>query len=154
MTLYEIDNEIMSCIDLETGEVVDLDRLEELQIERDKKIENVGCWIKNLDADAKAIKEERDALYERQKAAEKKADSLREWLRRALNGQSFSGVRCAVRFRASEAVVIEDAALIPKKYLVKTVKVDPDKKAIKEALANGLKVKGAAIEQRLNVQVK
>ena len=28
--LYEIDSEIVSCIDFETGEVVDFERLEEL----------------------------------------------------------------------------------------------------------------------------
>lgn len=33
-TLYEIDAAILSCVDLETGEVIDYERLQELQLER------------------------------------------------------------------------------------------------------------------------
>ena len=70
MNLYEIDNEILSCVDMETGEVVDMDKLNNLQMERDQKIENIGCWIKNLLADAKALKEEKDK--EKNKSKKKK----------------------------------------------------------------------------------
>lgn len=41
MTLYEIDAEIEACIDGETGEVLDYEKLDGLQIERDRKIENI-----------------------------------------------------------------------------------------------------------------
>lgn len=37
MTLYEIDSAIMDCVDEETGEIIDLEKLEALNIERDKK---------------------------------------------------------------------------------------------------------------------
>ena len=45
MTIYEINEEILNCIDLETGEIIDIDKLNELQLEKDAKIENVACWI-------------------------------------------------------------------------------------------------------------
>ena len=60
MKLYEIDNAIMDCVDMETGEIIDVERLSALQMERDQKIEGIGCWIKNLLSDAKALKEEKD----------------------------------------------------------------------------------------------
>ena len=47
MTLYEIDNAILECIDLETGEIIDTDKLDALQLERETKIENVALWIKD-----------------------------------------------------------------------------------------------------------
>lgn len=47
-TIYEINEQIMQCIDFETGEVIDADKLDALQLEKDKKIENIACWIKNL----------------------------------------------------------------------------------------------------------
>ena len=47
MTLYEIDNAILDCIDLETGEIIDVDKLNELQLEKETKIENVALWIKD-----------------------------------------------------------------------------------------------------------
>ena len=73
-SLYEIDNAIMECIDPETGEIIDAERLTALQMERDKKIEGVACWVKNLDADAAAYKAEKDAFAARQAKAEKLAD--------------------------------------------------------------------------------
>lgn len=86
MTLYEIDAKISECIDDETGEVIDMDRLSGLAMERDSKLESVALWVKNLEATAKAIKTERDVLKARQEQAERKALALREWLSRALDG--------------------------------------------------------------------
>ena len=37
-TLYEIDAEIMACIDMETGEIIDAGKLEELEMECQEKI--------------------------------------------------------------------------------------------------------------------
>ena len=62
MKLYEIDAAIMECIDLETGEIVDADRLTALQMEREQKLENVALWIKDLDAEAKALKAEEQSF--------------------------------------------------------------------------------------------
>ena len=42
MNLYEIDREILACIDYETGEILDSQRLEMLEMEKEKKIENIG----------------------------------------------------------------------------------------------------------------
>ena len=63
MRLYEIDNAIRECVDEETGEVIDIDRLEELQIQRGEKVEGVACWIKNLLAYADAIKVEKHNVF-------------------------------------------------------------------------------------------
>ena len=101
MTLYEIDNEIMNCIDEETGEIIDLDRLNALEMERDKKIGNVACWIKDLKAEAEAIKAEKQALDKRQKAAENKAESLKTWLQTVLEGEKFKDSRCSISYRKS-----------------------------------------------------
>lgn len=56
MTLYEIDSAIMDCVDEETGEIIDLEKLEALNIERDKKVEGIALAVKNYAAEAKAIK--------------------------------------------------------------------------------------------------
>ena len=34
MNLYEIDTEIMNCVDVETGEIFDIDKFEELSLSR------------------------------------------------------------------------------------------------------------------------
>ena len=73
MTIYEIDQAIMECVDIETGEIIDTEQLDKLQMERNTKLENVACWIKDLKAEAEALKAEKQALAERQRVAENKA---------------------------------------------------------------------------------
>ena len=48
MTLYEIDDAILSCIDMETGEIIDEEKLTALTMERDAKISGVENYSKNL----------------------------------------------------------------------------------------------------------
>ena len=57
MTLYEIDQKLLDCIDLETGEILNEERLNELQMERNEKLEKVALWIKELKAEAETIEE-------------------------------------------------------------------------------------------------
>lgn len=152
--LYEIDQAIMACIDAETGEIIDDEALDALMMERTDKIEGIACWIKNLQADAAAYKAEKDAFAERQKRAEAKAESLKNWLAAALNGQKFDTAKCAVSFRKSEKVEILDESLVPKKWLNKTVTYKPDKVAIKEAIKIGLKIKGCSLVESQNISIK
>ncbi len=152
--LYEIDQWILECIDFETGEVIDPDRLESLQMERSQKIENVVCWIKNLLSDAEAIKAEKDALADREARCRKKAESLKGWLAFALGGQKFDSARCAVSFRRSETVEIEDVALIPKDLLRVKTTVEANKTAIKALLKEGQEVVGCRLVENQNIQIK
>ena len=144
MNLFEIENEIMNCWDQETGEILDSNRLDQLEIERDEKIENIALYIKNLTADAEALKAEKQSFEERQKAAENKADSLKRYLANYLAGQKFSTPRVAISFRKTQSVNVTDMTLIPGKYL-KFADPTPDKKSIKNAIKNGERVAGAEL---------
>ena len=75
-TLYEIDREIMDCFDAETGEILDVERLNGLQMERDEKIENAALYYKNLLSDADAYKAEKQAFADRSRQQEKKPKAL------------------------------------------------------------------------------
>lgn len=153
MTLFEIEQGILSCIDTETGEIIDLERLNSLEIDRDKKIENIALWIKNLQADAEALKNQKQIFADRQKVAENKAESLKQYLNNYLAGQKFSTDKVAISFRTSTAVSIIDPSQIPKKYLKCS---DPiiDKVAIKKAITQGSAVSGAEIVESQNIQIK
>ena len=87
MGIYEIDKQILQYIDDETGEIVDLERFLQLQIEKTKKIENIGLYIKNLESEAKEIKCEENSLQERRRAKENKAKRLRKLLTDVLKGE-------------------------------------------------------------------
>ena len=158
MTIYEINEGILNCIDPETGEIIDIDKLNELELERDAKIENVACWIKELKAEAEAIKTEKQTLAERQKVAENKAESLKKWLAYALQGEKFKTAKCSVSFRKTESVEVTEEgieALMKEHDELLTYKApEPNKKAIKDALKDGLSVAGVQLIQNTSTIIK
>lgn len=152
MTLYEIDKQIESCIDMETGEV-DVEKLEALQEERDQKIENVALWIKNLRADVAAFKAEEKSLAERRKVAENRILSLTNYLMMACDGKKMDTPKVSVSFRHSQAVEVTDEDKIPMKYLIEQpYKVD--KKSIRAALKDGEEIPGATLKETVSAQIK
>lgn len=153
-SIYEINQSILDCLDAETGEIIDAERLDALLMEKDQKIENVVCWIKNLVSDAEAIKAEKEALAEREAKCRKKAEDLKNWLSKILEGQKFSTAKCAVSFRKSTKLEIVDAEIIPKEFMVETVTTKPDANAIKAMLKNGQQVNGCTLVENHNIQIK
>ena len=154
MTLYEIDRQIAECVDPETGEIADAEVLDALVMEREAKIESVALWIKNLRAEAAAIKAEKDILAARQKAAESKIESLTKYLDHALGGERFETAKCAVSFRKSTETRITDESKIPPEYFTETVSRKADKARIKEAIFSGVDIEGAEIVTKLNAQIR
>nr|DAO09591.1 MAG TPA: resistance protein [Caudoviricetes sp.] len=153
MNLYEIDQEIMNCVDMETGEIIDPARLDELQMDRDTKIENIACWIKNLNADAEAFNTEKQSFADRQKAAENKAESLKKYLANYLAGQKFSTPKVTISFRKTSSVNVTDISQLPEEFL-KFADPTPDKTAIKNAIKAGTTVTGAEIVEGQSISIK
>lgn len=154
MNIYEINKEIMDCIDLETGEIIDFEKLQELKIERNTKIENVALWIKNLIAESEAIKEEMKSLSERKERKDKKVEQLKEFLSSVLENQKFETARVAISYRKSSSLNIIDEAKINKQYIKEVTTTSIDKMAIKEAIKLGQAVEGAEIVEKQNIQIK
>lgn len=151
--LYEIDAQIMACVDYETGEIIDEEKLQALQLEFNQKVEGIALWIKNLLAEAKMIKEEKDNLAERQKSCENKAASLKKYLSSALDGEKFKTAKVSVSYRKSESVEIEDISLLDDDYL-KFKEPEADKTKIKAALKNGVSLEGVTLVEKNNIQIK
>lgn len=153
MNLYEIDNEILGCVDAETGEIFDEEKFESLAMERDKKLENIALWIKNLTAEAAALKAEKQAFADRQKAAENKIESLKSYMSAYLAGAKFETSKVKVSFRKSEYLDIAEGAAIPEQFL-KYKEPDIDKTELKRAIKAGTEIPGVTIEERKNIQIK
>ena len=156
-TLFEIDRAIYEFefeIDEETGEILNADELDNLKMEREQKIENIGLYYKNIKAEAEMVKAEKNAMADRQRVLENKAESLKQYLAYALNGQKFSTGKVAMSFRKSESVNIPDDTKIDDKWCVVTQVRKPDKTAIKEAIKAGEEIAGAEIVVKNNVIVK
>lgn len=161
MTLYEINADIqqviLNAVDPETGELDDsyADALESLQLARDEKIENIACWIKNLTADANAIRDEELALAKRRKSLLNRAESLQGYLKANLNGEKFSSPRAAINWRKGSKVVVDENRLaeVPQQFL-RYKDPEVDKTAVKEALKAGQTVPGCTLEDSLSMIIK
>ena len=158
MTIYEIDQRLTSLVDEETGEIMDYDAFESISMDRDKKIEGMINWYKDLSADAMKIREESRKLRDRQSALEKKAARLQEYIQKALNGNTFQTATCEVKYRKSKSVELEDNfvewAIANNDSLLKYKAPEPDKTAIKDALQNGAEIPGAMLVEKSNIQIK
>lgn len=154
-TLYElnylIDNFEFN-IDEETGEILNADELDQIQLEKDEKIENIALWIKNLNADAEAYKREKDSFAQKERVAKNKIDSLKSYLTFALAGEKFNSERVSISYRKSESVELAHEFDDPRFLIPQEPKID--KMAIKKALKDGEEIKGAILLEKQNIQIK
>ena len=155
MTLYEIDEAILDCIDLENGDILDIEKLDALEMERHAKISNLACWVKELRSDAAAIKAEKDVLDARMKAKNNLADRISNYLQNYLNGAKFEDSRCAISYRKSESTEIaEDLDLNTLPDDCKKITVTANKTAIKAALKSGVVIDGCTLVAKNNIQIR
>lgn len=162
-SLYEIDSRIWDVIqrgyslDEETGEFWSDEAFAALDMERNDKLEGCALYIKNLEADAAAMKAEEAKLAERRRVLENRAERMRDYVARSMltfGDPKLETARVSLSFRKSDALVIADGAEIPEAYVVTKTTTAPDKAALKKALKAGEVIPGVTIETRQNLQVK
>ena len=160
--LYEINQEILDCVDLETGEILDTEKLDALQMEREAKLEGVALWVKDLKAEADAVKAEADKLNARKKALDNKIEGLKAWLLFALDGGKIKTARCNVYQTHSQRVAVEDEEKLiqwcqtlkePERFL-RFREPELRKDEIKKALKDDYEIPGASLEETESVVIK
>ena len=169
MTLYDIDAQIAALdgaaeddmlIDAETGELISVSQaLDALRMERKAKLENVACWVKNLSAEADAIREEENRLIKRRKAAETKAANLKAWLLAAMTREDgttdkLKTGRVSISVKRNPPSTVVDDELLPSTYKVAKITYQANKELIKRELLAGGEVPGAHLEYGRSVVIK
>jgi len=155
MNLYELQINIDSLVDQETGEIIDIDALNALELERDTKISNIACWIKDLKAEGEALKAEEQNLNHRRKVCENKMESLKTYLATFLNGEKFKDSRCAISYRKSEKVTFADDFMVDSlPDYMKKVTIEPKKTEIKEFLKTGATIEGVELVESTSMQIR
>ena len=167
MKLYEIAAELERFLEsVENGDIPEecmADTLESITLMLEDKADNIACMIKNMTAEAAAIKEEEGKLAERRKLKEKQVDRLKTYLADVLTRSGYTKLetpRNKMTFRKSESVAIEDEAKLIEwamkhndellTYKAPTI----NKTAIKEAIKSGQAITGATLESKMNLQLK
>lgn len=107
-TFREIDDRLLALTDPETGEILDVQAFEQLQMERTQKAENMALWALDLDDEVQAIDGELTRLMARKRAAQAKAKSLRQYLGIILDGEKLKTPLVSVSYRRTPAVEVED----------------------------------------------
>lgn len=162
MTLYEIENAILRCVDQETGEIIDPEALTALNMERKKKLEGVALWIKDLTYEAEAVKREADRLNNRKKSLDKQIADLKSWLLAALGGEKLRTPRCNVYTTHNTRVAVPDEKKLiiflqtldePEKFL-RFKEPELRKDEIKKALKADFVIPGASLEETESLVIK
>ena len=171
--LYDIDERLSTLIeehfDIDDGTIYEnaselAKKIDEIAIDLDTKIENIGCYIKNLEADVDALKKEEDNLAKRRKSAEKKIEGLKNYLNGYLTAVypndddrakwRFKTAKVVLGYRKSSSVEVPDVEKLDKQFIKIKTEVAPDKTAIKEAIKSGKEVVGAFIKDKINLNIR
>lgn len=173
MNLYEISDKLVTLIeegfDESTGEIYqtqeELDKaIDKCELDLDTKIENIGCYIKNLEAEIEAFKKEEDNLKKRRKTTENKIEGLKRYLNGYLSAVypnesdrakwKFKTPKVALGYRRSSSVEVPDIEKLDKNFVKIKTEVSADKTAIKNAIKDGQEVVGAFIKENINLNVR
>lgn len=160
MKLYEISDAIRAAldhidVDPETGEILNADNLHAVEAEASDKVEATALYLRELDAEAKAAKDEADRMIARVKSMQKRSDYIKAMLLEALHATGkVKTARVTVSIRTTQAVAVDEGANLPEAYTTVKTTVSPNKVAIKQALLDGVEVPGCHIEERESVQIR
>lgn len=160
MKLYQISDAIRAAldhidVDPETGEILQADALHAVEAEASDKIEATALYLRELDAEAKAAKDEADRMIARVKSMQKRSDYLKAMLLEALHATGkVKTARVTVSIRTTQAVAVDEGANLPEAYTTVKTTVSPNKVAIKQALLDGVEVPGCELIERESVSIR
>lgn len=159
--LYEIDEQLAGLIDLDGGSAVDPDTgellnqndLDGLQLEKEAKLENCLLVLKNDKAESDMVDKEIKRLQARKKTIDNHREWLHNYVQQCLHGEKFKGTLSSVYYRSSKSVVVPDINLVPEEFIKFTL--EPRKTDIMDAYKAGEDISAyATIEEKINMIVR
>lgn len=123
----------------------------------EEKVENIVYLIKNAQSDVEALKKEELRLAEKRKAAERKIESMKDYLFGAFMQTGTERIKypqftVAIRNNA-ESVNVKDVTKIPQDYFVpQPPKLN--KAGLKKAIQSGVEIEGAELVRNKSLQIR
>lgn len=157
MTLFELDMAIRCLIDEETGEIRDIDKLESLEIDIEKKKRNYICFYKNLEAECNALRNAEKDLADRRHRKEKTMENLLHLLDNHQQGAKWECTEGVIKYTKSTATEQTDEQAFLEwdgRWNYGEAEFKADKKAIKEAIKSGTDIPGWTVTERQNISIK
>lgn len=160
MKLYEIPELIRVAfdaleVDPDTGEILNGDVIEHVEAEAKEKLEATALYMRELDADAKALGEEIARLQSRKKSAERRVEWLKNYMRPTLEalGGKLKTPRATVYTMKTQKVIVDvNPVDLPEAFQKHEIKVDLA--GLKKALKGGEQIHGAHLIENESVVVR
>ena len=178
-TLFEIEQSMYNLlnygVDDETGEVVQSEEefnklYDSIQLDINTKLDNTNCLVKVLNGEIDVIDKEIERLTKekqrRQNTIEFLSKRVDYFIKKQftdengnLNGDGLKAFKLAlphskISYRKSESVNIIDEKMIPRDYYKEKFEYSIDKRKIKEAIKNNIKVDGCELNTNYNIKVE
>lgn len=161
MKLYEINDVYLSILELMADESTDMEMLgaalKNVNDELETKAENYAKIIKQIEGDIETVKKEKDRLASKQRSMENNVRWLKMNLQAAMELQDKRKFKTDlfsfnIQKNPKSVQVTCDPHLLDERF--QSIKVDADKKAIKEALEAGETIEGATIVQSESLRIR
>lgn len=157
MNLYELTTELRETLDNafdpETGELLPI--FEEKRALWGSKARDVTAYLLNCEANAAQCKSHIAQVKKRMDREQKKADSLRDYLRENMKASGITSLKAddgsfeaKLYLERDKSVVIEDGATFPPELCNPPKPPEPSKKLIEEAILRGEPIAGAHIVKK------
>lgn len=159
MNLYELTDNYLKVLELiENGEEGLEDTLESLNDTIELKADGYARIIRNLEANAVALKTEIDRLTNRRRSIENSIDRLKENLKNAMIATGKEKIKTDL-FNVTVvnnpvAVNVIDEKLIPEKYFKVEIIRKLDKLSLRDAIKSGEEIQGAELMQGKGLRIK
>jgi hypothetical protein len=164
MKLYEIANEyeflLNQTFDVETGELNEQALIKLDQIVGDIKNKGiaVASYIKNIDAERKAIEEAKKCMAEREAKLNNRVNYLTSYLQQNMERCGLNEISCpyfSVRLKKCPlSVDVSNEELIPDDCKRKKEVTSIDKIKIRDKILQGISIPGATIRQNNRLEIK
>lgn len=164
MNLYNISAEYQSILsdtfDHETGEVNEqaVMKLNLITTKIEDKAIAVAGYIKNLDAERKAIEEAKKNMAERESKLERRAEWLTNYLQSNMERCDINEIKCpqfVIKLKKCPlSTDILDEHVIPDEYKRTKQVITIDKVKVKDGLLSGISIPGAQLKQNNRLEIK
>lgn len=160
MKLYELANNYNNLLELLEDQTIEPEIIKEAlnNVEGDlvEKVENICKFIRTMDAQAKALKEEEKRMADKRKSLENRQTYLKTYLfdtMKATGHETIKGNIFTLKIAKNPvSVELESLNDIPEQY--KVFKVEADKRLILENLKNGIEIPGCKLKQGEGLRIR
>lgn len=157
--ILTLEDKLFATVDQETGELDEI-ICQELAVKKEefnKKALGIAGLYRSLEQRDKEIDDEIARLSQMRERIGKVQDRIKNNLSEAciaLGVERIDGIHANISFRRSEQTIIDDEELIPDDFKKIKTTTTVDRVKIKNGIKLGMKIAGAHLEEKLNIQIK